>query len=42
MTGTAAGAGAFQSPKKFLNDGDTIEVEVDGIGILRNTVSFEK
>jgi len=42
MTGTAAGVGAFQSPKSFLADGDVVEVEIDGIGKLRNVIRFEQ
>jgi 2-keto-4-pentenoate hydratase/2-oxohepta-3-ene-1,7-dioic acid hydratase in catechol pathway len=35
-TGTPAGVGAAQG--RFLSDGDTVEVEIDGLGALRNTV----
>ncbi|PPJ59949.1 hypothetical protein CBER1_09899 [Cercospora berteroae] len=42
MTGTAAGVGAFQSPKSFLGNGDVVEVSVDGLGSLRNTIEFAK
>jgi 2-keto-4-pentenoate hydratase/2-oxohepta-3-ene-1,7-dioic acid hydratase in catechol pathway len=42
MTGTAAGVGAFRSPKSWLQDGDVVEVEVESIGVLRNTIRFEK
>ena len=42
MTGTAAGVGAFRSPKTFLQDGDIVEVEVTGMGILHNVMEFEK
>jgi acylpyruvate hydrolase len=35
-TGTPAGVGAAQG--RFLRDGDTVEVEIDGLGTLRNTV----
>jgi len=41
-TGTPNGAGARFDPPKFLTDGDVVEVEVPGIGILRNTVQTEK
>ena len=38
-TGTPAGVGA---PKDlFLRDGDTVEVEVDGLGALTNHVRAE-
>lgn len=38
-TGTPAGVGAAQG--RFLRDGDTVEVEIDGLGALRNTVRAE-
>ena len=41
-TGTPAGAGARMSPPVFLKPGDTVEVEAEGIGILRNGVAEEK
>lgn len=41
-TGTPNGAGARFDPPKFLKEGDVIEVEVPGIGILRNGVETER
>jgi 2-keto-4-pentenoate hydratase/2-oxohepta-3-ene-1,7-dioic acid hydratase in catechol pathway len=38
-TGTPAGVGAAQG--RFLRDGDTVEVEIDGLGTLRNGVRGE-
>ena len=38
-TGTPAGVGAAQG--RFLRDGDTVEVEVDGLGTLVNPVRRE-
>jgi len=38
-TGTPAGVGKGFKPPKFLQPGDVIEIEVEGIGTLRNTVS---
>jgi 2-keto-4-pentenoate hydratase/2-oxohepta-3-ene-1,7-dioic acid hydratase in catechol pathway len=38
-TGTPAGVGA--SKGRFLRDGDTVEVEVDGLGSLANPVRIE-
>ncbi len=35
-TGTPLGVGAFREPPRFLADGDVVEVEVGGIGVLRN------
>lgn len=40
-TGTPNGAGARFDPPKFLRPGDVVEVEVPGIGQLRNTVQTE-
>ncbi len=37
-TGTPPGVGAFRKPPVFLKDGDIVEVEVEGIGTLRNRV----
>ncbi|KAJ5371012.1 uncharacterized protein N7496_007104 [Penicillium cataractarum] len=41
MTGTPAGVGIFQKPRQLLKDGDEIEVEISGLGTLRNEVIFE-
>jgi acylpyruvate hydrolase len=38
-TGTPAGVGAAQG--RFLRDGDPVEVEIDGLGAVRNTVRAE-
>jgi acylpyruvate hydrolase len=38
-TGTPAGVGVAQG--RFLHDGDTVEVEIDGLGTLVNTVRGE-
>jgi 2-keto-4-pentenoate hydratase/2-oxohepta-3-ene-1,7-dioic acid hydratase in catechol pathway len=37
-TGTPSGVGLGMSPQVWLKDGDVIEAEVSGIGILRNRV----
>ncbi len=41
MTGTPSGVGFARKPPVFLRAGDTVEVEIDGIGTLRNTVVVE-
>ena len=41
ITGTPTGAGARFEPPKFLNPGDKIEVSVEGVGTLINTVEDE-
>jgi 5-carboxymethyl-2-hydroxymuconate isomerase len=35
-TGTPGGVGAFRDPPAFLANGDTVEVEIERIGVLRN------
>jgi len=41
-TGTPVGAGVRFDPPRFLKPGDTVEVEVSGIGTLSNTVADEQ
>lgn len=41
VTGTPTGSGARLDPPQYLKPGDVIEVEVNGIGTLRNTVADE-
>ncbi len=38
LTGTPSGAGAFLTPPRFLADGDVVEVGIESLGQLRNTV----
>lgn len=38
LTGTPAGVGVFRDPPIALAPGDEVEVEIEGIGILRNPV----
>jgi len=38
LTGTPAGVGAGRKPQVFMRHGDIIEVQVEGIGVLRNPV----
>lgn len=40
-TGTPGGVGAGFTPPKFLRAGGTVEIEIDGIGVLRNPVLAE-
>jgi acylpyruvate hydrolase len=37
-TGTPAGVGFLREPQQFLVDGDVVEVEVPGIGVLSNPI----
>ena len=41
LTGTPPGVGWARDPKRPLRPGDVVEVEVDGIGVLRNPVIAE-
>ena len=41
-TGTPDGVGAFRKPPLFLKDGDTVTVEVEGLGRLTNTCVEQK
>jgi len=38
LTGTPAGVGVGRKPPVFMHPGDVVEVEIDGIGVLRNTM----
>lgn len=37
-TGTPAGTGFFRNPQVFLQAGDVVRLEIDGIGVLENPV----
>lgn len=41
VTGTCTGFGTTRRPPEFLTPGDVVEVEIEGIGILSNTVEAE-
>lgn len=40
-TGTPAGVGFARTPPRFMQAGDLIEIEIEGIGILANTIVDE-
>ena len=40
-TGTPGGVGDSRTPPRYLEDGDVVEVEVEGVGVLRNRVERE-
>lgn len=42
VTGTPTGSGARLDPPQFLEPGDVVEVEVNTIGTLRNTIEDEQ
>lgn len=41
MTGTPSGVGFARKEPVFLREGDTVEIEIEGIGVLKNTVCRE-
>jgi 2-keto-4-pentenoate hydratase/2-oxohepta-3-ene-1,7-dioic acid hydratase in catechol pathway len=41
VTGTPGGVGARREPPVWMKPGDVIEIEVDRIGVLRNTIADE-
>ncbi|MBK1779976.1 fumarylacetoacetate hydrolase family protein [Advenella sp. WQ 585] len=41
VTGTPGGVGAKRNPPVFMKEGDVVEIEVDAVGVLRNTIAAE-
>ena len=41
-TGTPGGVGYARTPPIFLTPGDVVEVHIDRVGMLRNTVADER
>jgi 2-keto-4-pentenoate hydratase/2-oxohepta-3-ene-1,7-dioic acid hydratase in catechol pathway len=41
VTGTPGGVGAGRKPPVWMKAGDTVEVEISGIGVLRNAVTAD-
>lgn len=41
MTGTPDGVAAFMKPSPWLKNGDVVEIEIEGIGKIRNKMVFE-
>jgi 2-keto-4-pentenoate hydratase/2-oxohepta-3-ene-1,7-dioic acid hydratase in catechol pathway len=39
-TGTPDGVGMGRTPQEWLQDGDVMETEVEGIGVMRNRITF--
>lgn len=37
-TGTPEGVGLGRTPPEYLNDGDLVETEIEGIGVMRNPI----
>jgi 2-keto-4-pentenoate hydratase/2-oxohepta-3-ene-1,7-dioic acid hydratase in catechol pathway len=42
LTGTPSGVGHARTPPLPMRDGDVVEIEIDGIGVLRNPVVAER
>ena len=42
LTGTPGGVGLRRNPQVFMQHGDVVEIECEGIGVLRNTVVKEQ
>ena len=42
VTGTPSGVGFARKPPVWMNDGDVCEVEIEGVGLLRNPIKNEK
>jgi 2-keto-4-pentenoate hydratase/2-oxohepta-3-ene-1,7-dioic acid hydratase in catechol pathway len=40
-TGTPAGVAWKRTPPNYLQDGDIVEIEISGIGVLRNVARRE-
>jgi len=41
VTGTTGGVGAYRKPPLWMKPGDMVEVEVTGVGVLRNPIAAE-
>ncbi len=42
VSGTTGGVGAFREPPVWMKPGDVVEIEIERIGILRNTIVDER
>jgi 2-keto-4-pentenoate hydratase/2-oxohepta-3-ene-1,7-dioic acid hydratase in catechol pathway len=42
VTGTPSGVGHARKPPAWMRHGDVCEIEIEGIGILRNPIEDEK
>jgi 2-keto-4-pentenoate hydratase/2-oxohepta-3-ene-1,7-dioic acid hydratase in catechol pathway len=41
LTGTPAGVGIYREPPISMQDGDLVEIEIEGVGVLSNPVRAE-
>jgi 2-keto-4-pentenoate hydratase/2-oxohepta-3-ene-1,7-dioic acid hydratase in catechol pathway len=42
VTGTPSGVGFARKPPVWMNEGDVCEIEIEGVGLLRNPIKNEK
>src|SRR5258708_6665174 len=42
VTGTPSGVGHARKPPAWMRDGDTCEIDIEGVGVLRNPIEDEK
>ena len=42
FTGTPSGVGFARKPPVWMKNGDVCEVEIEGLGVLRNPIADEK
>jgi 2-keto-4-pentenoate hydratase/2-oxohepta-3-ene-1,7-dioic acid hydratase in catechol pathway len=40
-TGTPGGVGDSRDPKRYLREGDVVDIEISGVGTLSNPVRME-
>ena len=41
-TGTPGGVGDSRNPRRYLREGDVVEITVSGVGTLSNPVTLER
>jgi acylpyruvate hydrolase len=41
VTGTPSGVGHARKPPAWMRDGDVCEIEIEGVGVLRNPIADE-
>jgi acylpyruvate hydrolase len=42
VTGTPSGVGFARKPPVWMNEGDVCEIEIEGVGLLRNPIKEAK
>lgn len=42
ITGTTGGVGHARKPARYIQDGETVEVRIDGLGTIRNTTRIKR